>query len=95
VQVTSESLLLHYYSSRPGLWPIVVGVLKGISKSYFGFDMGIELLQSRDQGADHEVSAVGFDMGIQLLQKQGPGGRPRGERCCPWPLLGCCSRSSG
>jgi hypothetical protein len=34
--VGPESLLLHYYSSRPGLWPIVVGVLKGMSKTYFG-----------------------------------------------------------
>ena len=38
-QITPDSLLLHYYSSRPGLWPIVVGVLKGLSKEYFGFEV--------------------------------------------------------
>lgn len=104
--------MLHYYSSRPGLWPIVVGVLKGgcwlvgagwlalgrsgvlvpqapastqlpcasppglaprsstspprgappppqsppgMSKEYFGFELGVELVESRDGGADHEV----------------------------------------
>lgn len=31
-QVTATSLELHYYSARPGLWPIVVGVLKGVCK---------------------------------------------------------------
>ena len=38
-QITPDSLLLHYYSSRPGLWPIVVGVLKGLAKEYFGFEV--------------------------------------------------------
>lgn len=48
---------LHYYSSRPALWPIVVGVLKGVSKEYFKFDITIDLLSARerDEGADHEV----------------------------------------
>lgn len=56
LQVTPESLLLHYYSSRPGLWPIVAGVLKGISKDYFKLDLQVELLQSREKGdCDHEV----------------------------------------
>lgn len=59
-QVTPESLLLHYYSSRPGLWPIVVGVLKGMSKEYFGFEVGVELLESRDEGADHEVFRLSY-----------------------------------
>lgn len=53
--MTPESLLLHYHSSRPGLWPIVVGVLRGMSKEYFGFEVGVELVRSRDDGADHEV----------------------------------------
>lgn len=32
LQVTGTSLLLHYHSVRPALWPIVVGVLKGASQ---------------------------------------------------------------
>jgi hypothetical protein len=41
LQVTSESLLLHYFSNRPGLWPIVVGVLKGMSNDYFKLDLQV------------------------------------------------------
>lgn len=40
-QVTPESLLLHYFSNRPGLWPIVVGVLKGMSNDYFKLDLQV------------------------------------------------------
>ena len=65
-QVTPESLLLHYYSSRPGLWPIVVGVLKGMSKEYFGFEVGVELVASRDAGDDHEVFRLSYPYQEQL-----------------------------
>jgi len=65
-QITPESLLLHYYSSRPGLWPIVVGVLKGLSKEYFGFELGVELVQSRDEGADHEVFKLTYPFQEEL-----------------------------
>lgn len=41
VQVTPESLQLHYFSNRPGLWPIVVGVLKGLSNDYFKLDLQV------------------------------------------------------
>jgi hypothetical protein len=41
VQVTPESLMLHYFSNRPGLWPIVVGVLKGMSNDYFKLDLKV------------------------------------------------------
>jgi hypothetical protein len=55
-QVTPESLLLHYYSPRPGLWPIVVGVLKGLASNYFSLQLQVELLHSREKGdSDHEV----------------------------------------
>jgi hypothetical protein len=40
-QVTAESLDLHYFSNRPGLWPIVVGVLKGLSNDYFKLDLQV------------------------------------------------------
>jgi hypothetical protein len=65
-QVTPSSLLLHYYSSRPGLWPIVVGVLKGMSKEFFGFELGVELMQSREEGADHEVFQLTYPHQAQL-----------------------------
>jgi hypothetical protein len=59
LQVTPESLRLHYYSSRPGLWPVVVGVLKGIAREYFQLDLQVELAHSRDKGdCDHEVGGA-------------------------------------
>eukprot|EP00878_Enallax_costatus_P026891 GHUV01028902.1.p1 GENE.GHUV01028902.1~~GHUV01028902.1.p1 ORF type:complete len:767 (+),score=239.67 GHUV01028902.1:298-2598(+) len=60
-QVTPESLLLHYYSVRPGLWPIVAGVLKGIAKDYFKLDLRVQLLRSREKGdCDHEVFQLSY-----------------------------------
>jgi Haem-NO-binding len=58
--VTPESLLLHYYSSRPGLWPIVKGVLSGMAVQFFGLEgLNLELLHSRHAGdCDHEVRPV-------------------------------------
>ena len=47
LQVTPESLLLHYFSNRPGLWPIVVGVLKGMSNDYFKLDLKVGWVADR------------------------------------------------
>jgi len=58
--VTPESLELHYFSARPALWPIVVGVLKGLAKERWGFPMDVEMLKGRDSGHDHEVFMVRF-----------------------------------
>ncbi|GLI69453.1 hypothetical protein VaNZ11_014066 [Volvox africanus] len=60
-KVTSTSLLLHYHSIRPALWPIVSGVLKGASKFLFQHEVEMELVASRDAGdCDHEVFQVTY-----------------------------------
>ncbi|KXZ51386.1 hypothetical protein GPECTOR_12g348 [Gonium pectorale] len=60
-QVTSSNLLLHYHSIRPALWPIVSGVLKGVSKVLFEHEVEIELVASREAGdSDHEVFRVSY-----------------------------------
>ncbi|GIL96581.1 hypothetical protein Vretimale_2365 [Volvox reticuliferus] len=60
-KVTSTSLLLHYHSIRPALWPIVSGVLKGASKFLFEHEVDMELVASRDAGdCDHEVFRVTY-----------------------------------
>ncbi|PNW71315.1 hypothetical protein CHLRE_16g649050v5 [Chlamydomonas reinhardtii] len=60
-EVTGTSLLLHYHSVRPALWPIVVGVLKGASQKLFGHDVELELVRSREAGdCDHEVFRVTY-----------------------------------
>ena len=52
--VESNSLNLHYFSKRDGLADFVVGLLQGISK-LFDTETKVTLLESRDQGHDHEV----------------------------------------
>lgn len=52
--LTDEGLHLHYFSKRAGLKEFVRGLLQGLSKSY-NTPMGIELIESRDDGQAHEV----------------------------------------
>ncbi|KAF8066284.1 Gucy1b1 [Scenedesmus sp. PABB004] len=68
-EVTPESLVLHYYSSRPGLWPIVRGVLRGMAGTYFKLqgELRVELLRSREAGdCDHEVFKLSYPYQAQL-----------------------------
>jgi Haem-NO-binding len=53
----AESLKLHYYSDRPGLTPMVVGMLKGLGEK-FGTDVDIQLTHSKAQGNDHEEVSI-------------------------------------
>jgi hypothetical protein len=52
--VEKDSLHVHYYSKRAGLQEFVRGLLQGLSKLY-DTQTEIELIQSRDNGYDHEV----------------------------------------
>jgi hypothetical protein len=52
--VQENNLHLHYFSKRVGLKEFVRGLLQGLSKSY-NTPMNIELIESRDEGKDHEV----------------------------------------
>jgi Haem-NO-binding len=53
----AESLKLHYYSERPGLTPMVVGMLKGLGEK-FGTDVDIQLTYSKAKGNDHEEVSI-------------------------------------
>jgi Haem-NO-binding len=53
----AESLKLHYYSERPGLTPMVVGMLKGLGEK-FNTDVEIQLTHSKAQGNDHEEVSI-------------------------------------
>lgn len=54
---TADSLILHYHSERPGLAPMVRGLLKGLSIT-FATPVSISQLQDRSQGADHDAFLV-------------------------------------
>ncbi|MEQ9440733.1 MAG: heme NO-binding domain-containing protein [Cyclobacteriaceae bacterium] len=55
--VQDNSLHLHYYSHREGLEDFVHGLILGLGK-LFDTVVDITLLQSRNEGADHEVFLV-------------------------------------
>lgn len=57
--VEDQSLHLHYYSKREGLQEFVRGLLQGLGKMY-NTPVVIELLQSRNEQADHEIFKVSW-----------------------------------
>jgi hypothetical protein len=54
-----NSLWVHYRSKRHGLQEFVRGILSGLGKMY-ETPIEIELLQSRDEGSDHEIFKVSW-----------------------------------
>lgn len=61
-EVTDHSLLLHHYTERPGLGPMVVGLVEGLAKR-FDTPVRIEHVQDRSAGADHDVFRVEWPPG--------------------------------
>jgi Haem-NO-binding len=57
--ITTAGLVLHYYSERRGLAPMVVGLLEGLAVR-FKTPITIGLLASRDEGADHDQFRISF-----------------------------------
>lgn len=57
--VEENSLHLHYFSKREGLQEFVRGLLSGLGKMY-ATPIGIELLQSRNEGSSHEIFKVSW-----------------------------------
>jgi len=55
--VTENSLVLHYYSHRPGLTDFVVGLLQGLGKM-FNSPADVEILQRKAEGSDHDTFLV-------------------------------------
>jgi hypothetical protein len=56
---TATSLVLHYYSERAALGPFVVGLVEGLAHR-FGTEAQVEIVSSRDGGADHEAFLVRY-----------------------------------
>jgi hypothetical protein len=57
--VEETSICIHYYSKREGLQEFVRGLLQGLGKMY-STPVDIILLQSRDEGKDHEIFKVSW-----------------------------------
>ena len=54
-----NSIHVHYISKRQGLQEFVRGLLSGLGKLY-NTPTNIELIQSRDEGSDHEIFNVSW-----------------------------------
>lgn len=57
--VTERSIQVHYFSKRVGLKELVRGLLQGLAKMY-NSPAVIELIQSREDGSDHEIFKVSW-----------------------------------
>jgi hypothetical protein len=57
--IEEKSIHIHYFSKRIGLQEFVRGLLSGLAKMYETTAI-IELLESRDDGKDHEVFKVSW-----------------------------------
>jgi hypothetical protein len=55
--IQEASLHLHYFSKRVGLQEFVRGLIQGLGK-FYGCEVEINLLASRDENADHEVFEI-------------------------------------
>eukprot|EP00049_Salpingoeca_infusionum_P002051 m.53394 g.53394 ORF g.53394 m.53394 type:complete len:786 (-) comp11361_c0_seq7:104-2461(-) len=52
------TLLLHYYSSRPGLWPYAIALLVSLAKEIYHIDVQFEPYQQKSDGKDHDIFIV-------------------------------------
>lgn len=57
--IEDRSIHMHYFSKRSGLQEFVRGLFMGLGKMY-NTPMEVELIQSRDDGSDHEVFKVSW-----------------------------------
>jgi len=57
--VEENSVHVHYFSKREGLQEFVRGLLSGLGKMY-DTPVAIELLESRDDGKNHEIFKVSW-----------------------------------
>jgi hypothetical protein len=58
--VEEKSLYVHYHSTREGLKSFVNGLLIGLGKLY-DTPVNVEIIQSRDEGATHEIYKVSWN----------------------------------
>jgi len=57
--IEEKSIHIHYFSKRQGLQDFVAGLLSGLGKMY-QTSVEIDLIQSRDDGSDHEIFKVSW-----------------------------------
>lgn len=58
-EIDPNTLRLHYRTERPGLAPMVIGLLRGLGEMY-DTEIDIEQVEDKSQGADHDEFIVRF-----------------------------------
>ena len=54
---TDDSFILHYHSEREGIWPMVLGLIRGLGKK-FNTEVEITHTKGREDGLDHDQFLV-------------------------------------
>ncbi|GAB1601943.1 guanylate cyclase soluble subunit beta-1-like [Argonauta hians] len=52
------AMILHYYSDRPGLEPIVIGIVKTVAKQVYNSQVNVEVIQTKGDECDHVQFAI-------------------------------------
>ncbi|XP_036366551.1 guanylate cyclase soluble subunit beta-1 isoform X2 [Octopus sinensis] len=50
--------ILHYYSDRPGLEPIVIGIVKAVAKQVYNSQVNVEVIKTKGEDSDHVQFAI-------------------------------------
>lgn len=59
--ITAHSVVLHYHSSRDGLAPLVIGLVKGLGQM-FRTRVQITHTAARGSGSDHDVFVIEYEI---------------------------------
>ncbi len=59
-EVDDNSLVLHYYSARPGLGPMIIGLLQGLGKM-MNTRVEVAYILNRAEGASHDEFLVRYN----------------------------------
>ncbi|XP_077987635.1 guanylate cyclase soluble subunit beta-2-like [Glandiceps talaboti] len=62
-----DSLILHYYSSRKGMHPIVVGIIRAVGREFFETDVKMHII---DQSYENERNGKKEHVVFSILQKK-------------------------
>jgi len=60
------TVMLHYYSSRPGLWPYAVTLITALARDHFRRPINMEHIQKRHEGHEHDIFIVTTQDGLPL-----------------------------
>ena len=68
-ELDEERLLVRYWSERPGLAPMVVGLLKGLG-GRFDLDISVALIDQRSSGVEHDSFLVTYRPSASTAQQE-------------------------